>query len=169
MLGRNLFGAALKGKKARFIGDPDQPLTPTFIEDFAKALVVLGEREEALGAAWHVPTAEPTTGREFVRMIYEECGEDAKVGAVGSGAAKALGLFWPLAREGAEMVYQFERPFVVDSGKYTRAFGGSGATPYREGIGRTVEWYRRDNPSGGLYRASTVARYAQPEKAATSR
>jgi nucleoside-diphosphate-sugar epimerase len=102
-------------------------------------------------------------------MIYEECGEDAKVGAVGSGVAKALGLFWPLAREGAEMVYQFERPFVVDSGKYTRAFGGSGATPYREGIGRTVEWYRRDNPSGGLYRASTVARYAQPEKAATSR
>ena len=169
VLGRNLFGAALKGKKAHFIGDPDQPLTPTFIEDFAKALVVLGEREEALGAAWHVPTAEPTTGREFVRMIYEECGEDAKVDAVGSGAAKALGLFWPLAREGAEMVYQFERPFVVDSGKYTRAFGGSGATPYREGIERTVEWYRRDNPSGGLYRASTVARYAQPEKAATSR
>jgi len=27
------------------------------------------------------------------------------------------------------MVYQFERPFVVDSGKYASAFGGSGATP----------------------------------------
>ena len=143
VLGRNLFGAALKGKKARFIGDPDQPLTPTFIEDFARGLVVLGEREEALGEVWHVPTAEPTTGRQFVRTIFEKCGEAAKVGAVGTRAAKVLGLFWPLAREGAEIVYQFERPFVVDSGKYERAFGGSGAIPYREGIRRTLDWYRR--------------------------
>ena len=102
-------------------------------------------------------------------QIYEECGEDAKVGAVGSRGAKALGLLWPLAREGAEMVYQFERPFVVDSGKYASAFGGSGATPYREGIGRTVNWYRRHNPSGGSSRVSTVAHHARPEKAATRR
>jgi nucleoside-diphosphate-sugar epimerase len=169
VLGRNMFGAALKGKKARFIGDPDQPLTPTFIEDFAKALVVLGEREEAMGEAWHVPTAEPTTGREFVRMIFEECGEEARVGAFGSRVTKALGLIWPLAREGAEMVYQFERPFVVDSGKYARAFGGSGPTPYCEGIGRTVDWYRGDNPSGGSSRVSTVAHQARPEKAPTRR
>ena len=144
VLGRNLFGAALKGRKARFIGDPDQPLTPAFIEDFARGLVVLGEREEALGEAWHVPTAEPTTGRRFVHTIFEECGGDAKVGAVGSRAAKALGLFWPLAREGAEIVYQFERPFVVDSGKYAGAFGEGEATPYRDGIRRTLDWYRRN-------------------------
>jgi nucleoside-diphosphate-sugar epimerase len=168
VLGRNLFGAALKGKKARFIGDPDQPLTPTFAEDFARALIVLSQHDEALGEAWHVPTAQPTTGREFVRMIYEECGEDAKVGAVGSRVAKALGLLWPLAREGAEMVYQFERPFVVDSGKYASAFGGSGATPYRDGIRRTVDWYRRGSSSAEPPRISTVAHRSRPEKAATS-
>ncbi len=104
---------------------------------------MLGEREEALGEVWHVPTAEPTTGRQFVRTIFEKCGEAAKVGAVGTRAAKVLGLLWPLAREGAEIVYQFERPFVVDSGKYERAFGGSGAIPYRERIRRTLDWYRR--------------------------
>jgi len=71
--------------------------------------------------------------------------------------AKALGLFWPVAREGAEVVYQFERPFVVDSGKYASAFGGSGATPYREGIRRTVDWHRRDSPSAESPRVSTVA------------
>ena len=102
-------------------------------------------------------------------MIYEECGEDAKVGAVGSRAAKALGLFWPLAREGAEMVYQFERPFVVDSGKYASAFDASGATPYREGIRRTLDWYRRDDPSGVSPRVSTVAHHVRPEQAATRR
>ncbi len=148
LLGRNLFGAALKGKKARFIGDPDQPLTPTFVEDFARGLIVLGEREEALGEAWHVPTAEPTTGRRFVRTIFEECSGEAKVGAVGSGVAKALGLLWPVAREGAEIVYQFEMPFVVDSGKYAGTFGEGEATPYRAGIGRTIDWYRRNTRIG---------------------
>lgn len=155
LLGRNLFGPALKGKKARFMGDPDMPLTPTFIEDFARGLVVLGEREEALGEVWLVPTAEPTTGRRFVRAIFEECGEDARVGAVGSRLAKALGLFWPLAREGAEILYQFEMPFVVDSGKYARVFGEGEATPHREGIGRTVDWYRRSVGVGMARKART--------------
>lgn len=131
------------------------PLTPTFIEDFARGLVVLGEREEALGEVWLVPTAEPTTGRRFVRAIFEECGEDARVGAVGSRLAKALGLFWPLAREGAEILYQFEMPFVVDSGKYARVFGEGEATPYREGIGRTVDWYRRSVGVGMARKART--------------
>jgi nucleoside-diphosphate-sugar epimerase len=158
VLGRNLFGAALDGKKARYIGDPDVPLTPTFIEDFARGLVVIGEREEALGEVWHVPTAGPTTGRQFVRTIFEECGEDAKVVAVGSRVAKALGLFWPLAREAAEIVYQFEMPFVVDSGKYARAFGEGEATPYRDGVGRTIDWYRRNLGTGtaGKARARTI-------------
>jgi hypothetical protein len=40
----------------------------------------------------------------------------------------ALGVVWPLARHGGEMLYQFEQPFVVDGSKHTRAFGGE-ATP----------------------------------------
>ena len=59
---RNLFGPALEGKKVRFISDPDVPLTPTFIGDFARRLVVLAERGEALGEAWHVPRPSPSPG-----------------------------------------------------------------------------------------------------------
>ena len=143
VLGDNLVGKALKGMKARWIGDLDMPVTPTFIEDFAAGLVTLGERDEALGEAWHVPTAKPTTGREFTAMIFEEAGKEPKISSVGSRGAQALGIFWSLAREVAEMVYQFERPFVVDWSKYQKAFGG-GATPYREGIRQTVEWHRRE-------------------------
>jgi nucleoside-diphosphate-sugar epimerase len=161
VLGRNLFEEALKGKRVRFIGNPDVPLTPTFIEDFARGLIVLGEREEALGEVWHVPTAEPTTGRRFVRTIFEACGEDARIVAVGSGMATALGLFWPVAREGAEIVYQFEQPFVVDSGKYVSAFGEGAATPYRDGIRRTLDWYRRDDPRARSSREPTIADHAR--------
>ena len=60
-----------------------------------------------------------------------------------STLVRTLGLVWPLAREGAEMVYQFERPFVVDGSKYGRAFGGYEATPYRKGIRQTIDWYDR--------------------------
>ena len=143
VLGENLFGAALKGRKARWIGDLDVPLTPTFIEDFARGLVTLGEREEALGEVWHIPNPGPTTGQEFVRAIFEEAGNPPKIGALSSTMVKAFGLVWPLAREGAEIVYQFERAFVVDGSKYRRAFGAYEATPYREGIRQTIDWYRQ--------------------------
>ena len=147
VLGENLFGAALKGRKARWIGNPDVPLTPLYVGDFARGLITLGEREEALGDVWHIPTAEPTTGREFVRTIFEEVGKPPKIGALGSRLVSALGLVWPLAREGADLVYQFEMPFVVDSGKYARTFGGGAATSYREGIRRTIDWYRGEASS----------------------
>jgi nucleoside-diphosphate-sugar epimerase len=113
VLGGNLFEPALKGKKIRWIGDLDVPITPMFVEDFARGLVVLGEREEALSEVWHIPTAEPITGREFTRMIFQEIGMPMKVGAYGSVVVRALGLFRPLAREIAEVVYQYERPLIL--------------------------------------------------------
>lgn len=142
VLGQNLFGAALTGKRATWFGDLDVPLTPLFIDDFARGLVTLAEHDEAIGQVWHIPTAEPTTGRDFVRMIFEEVGGVPKVTAYRSRFVKALGLFSSLAREGAEMVYQFEQPFIIDSSKYQCAFGENAATPYQEGIRQTINWYR---------------------------
>ena len=39
------------------------------------------------------------------------------------------------------MMYEFEKPFVVDSSKFTKAFGVEG-TPLREAIKTTVAWYK---------------------------
>ena len=66
--GERLFGAALAGKKAMWVGSLDAPHTLTYIEDFARALVTLGEREEALGEVWHTPSPQPITGREFIGL-----------------------------------------------------------------------------------------------------
>jgi nucleoside-diphosphate-sugar epimerase len=147
VLGQNLFGAALSGKRAMWFGHLDLPLTPLFIDDFARGLVTLAEHDEAIGQVWHIPTAEPITGREFVHLIFEEVGRVPKVTALSSKVVKALGLFWPLAREGAEMIYQFEQPFVIDSSKYQSAFGEAAVTSYREGIRQTIDWYRTQSQS----------------------
>ena len=39
------------------------------------------------------------------------------------------------------MLYEFDRPFVMDSQKFQRAFG-IGPTPLREAVQATVEWAR---------------------------
>jgi len=104
---------------------------------------MLGERDEALGEVGHIPTPEPTTGWQSVRVIFEEVGNLPKIGALSSTIVKTLGLFWPLAREGVETIYQFEKSFVVYGGEYRRAFSGYEATPCREGIRQTIDWYRQ--------------------------
>jgi hypothetical protein len=53
-----------------------------------------------------------------------------------------MGLFVPIMRELAEMLYEFEEPFVVDHSKYARCFG-TDTTPHREAIRRTLDWYRQ--------------------------
>jgi nucleoside-diphosphate-sugar epimerase len=54
---------------------------------------------------------------------------------------RALGLFSPIMRELAEMLYEWERPYVVDHSKFERAFGAP-TTAHREAIRETVAWFR---------------------------
>ena len=53
--GEQVFGRAVEGKSAQVAGDPDQPHTYTYAPDVGRGLAILGEREEALGRAWHLP------------------------------------------------------------------------------------------------------------------
>ena len=54
-LGDRVFPAALVGKTATVLGDPDQPHTYTYIPDIGEGLAVLGEPPDAPGEAWHQP------------------------------------------------------------------------------------------------------------------
>jgi nucleoside-diphosphate-sugar epimerase len=140
--GDRVFYPALAGKSASFAGQLDVPHTATFIGDFGKALVILGERDEALGQAWHVPNDQPQiTQREFAHLIYEHVGRPPNVSNVGKLMMAIAGLFIPGARETVEMMYEFEKPFVVDSAEFEKTFGMK-ATPIREAIKATVAWYR---------------------------
>jgi nucleoside-diphosphate-sugar epimerase len=141
-MGERVFEPALNGKKAQLVGRLDQPHTLTYIEDFGRALVILGEREEADGQAWHVPNDRPEiTQAEFVELIFEELGRPAKMSGMGKLVMAIGGLFIPEARESLEMMYEFERPLVVDSSRFERTFGLQ-ATPLKEAIRATVTWYR---------------------------
>jgi nucleoside-diphosphate-sugar epimerase len=141
-MGGRAFYPLLHGKPAQLIGRTDLPHTHTYVKDFGKALVTLGEREEADGQAWHVPNDQPEmTQGELVRLFAEEAGVQLKISSMGKTMMAIGGLFIPEARETVEMMYEFERPFVVDSSKFEKTFGMK-ATPMREAIQATVEWYK---------------------------
>jgi nucleoside-diphosphate-sugar epimerase len=141
-MGERVFLPALQGKAASLVGKLDLPHTYTYIEDFGEALAVLGEHEEAFGQVWHVPSPQTITQRQFVELIFSELDKPPKMSGMGKLMMTIGGLFIPEARESIEMMYEFEKPFVVDHSKYARAFGDH-AAPLPEAIRQTVAWYRK--------------------------
>ena len=118
------------------------PHTHSYLVDFGKALVILGERAEADGQAWHIPNDMPRiTQGELVQLIAEEAGVTARVQTAGKFILSMLGLFTPALRESIEMLYEFEKPFVVDSSKFEKTFGMK-ATLMKEAIKETVKWFK---------------------------
>ena len=142
-VGENIMKPLLHDKRVRWLGSLDQPHTLNYLEDMGRALVTLGEREEADGQVWHLPAAEPLTGREFLALLFEEAGGPPKIGVASRPLIRIGGLFNPLLRELSETLYQFERPFVSDASKFQAAFGPFEPTPHRAAVSRTVDWFRR--------------------------
>jgi nucleoside-diphosphate-sugar epimerase len=140
-LGERAILPALQGKPASLVGKLDLPHTYTYIEDFGKALAILGEREQALGQVWHVPSPPTLTQRELMTLFFEQIGKPPKMSGMGKLMMSIGGLFIPEARESVELMYEFDKPFVVDHSKFARAFGDH-ATPHLDAVRETITWYR---------------------------
>jgi nucleoside-diphosphate-sugar epimerase len=140
--GDRLFPPLLEGKKVQVFGDPDLQHSYTYVPDFARALIELGGRPEALGEAWHVPTAPAVSQRRFVELAADAAGVPMPgLSRVSKPMLYLAGIFVPPAREMIEMAYEFEEPYVVDSSKIERAFGLQ-PTPLDEALTFTVRWWR---------------------------
>ncbi|MDR6508125.1 NAD-dependent epimerase/dehydratase family protein [Arthrobacter oryzae] len=147
-LGDRAFPAALTGKTANVLGDPDQPHTYTYIPDIGEGLAVLGEHPDAPGEIWHLPNDPDTrTTRELVDVIYKLAGQpSARLRTLPPLLLRGLSLFNPTIRELLEMQYQFEEPFIVDSSKIADRLGLT-ATPIDEALAETLLSYRADKSS----------------------
>ena len=69
----------------------------------------------------------------------------------------------------AEMAYEFEEPFVLDTSKYQSTFGAAG-TPLAAAIGPTVAWYRgldANSAPAPVPRAGASSARPSPEAATT--
>jgi nucleoside-diphosphate-sugar epimerase len=141
-LGERTIPKVVAGKPVRVFGDPDMAHSWTYINDVARALVVLGDDERAWGRAWHTPTNPPLTQRQVVDALSAAASvHPVKVRSLSPVLLKALGVFVPDIRELAEVRYQFDAPFVVDSSA-ARATFGVAPTSMHDALAETVSWYR---------------------------
>ncbi|MFI6288292.1 NAD-dependent epimerase/dehydratase family protein [Streptomyces sp. NPDC051018] len=139
----------LRGRPVSTLGDPEAPHSWTYLPDVARALEEVAGEERAWGRAWHVPTAPALSSREMVDRLAARAGSGpVAVRGLPGAVFGVLSVFSPLIRELKEIRYQFDRPFVVDSGAYEAAFAVR-ATPVGEQVGATVDWWRERVTSTG--------------------
>ena len=140
-LGERVFANAVAGKRADFIGNPDFPHTYSYVPDIAAGLAVLGTDQRAVGQVWHLPGPQTATTRAVLELVGSEVGHPVPVRSVPKLVLHALGIVKPMMRGLAEMAYEFEEPFVLDTAKFESTFG-AGGTPLDVAIKETVGWYR---------------------------
>ena len=147
MLGDRVIPAALAGRTATVLGDPDQPHTYTYIPDIGEGLAVLGEHPDAPGEVWHLPNDPNTrTTRQLVDTIYQLTGQPkTKIRSTPALLLRGLGIVNPTVRELLELQYEFQEPFIVDSTKIATKLDVH-ATPLDQALADTLASYPT-NPS----------------------
>jgi nucleoside-diphosphate-sugar epimerase len=140
--GERMVPAVLAGKKLWVIGSADQPHSFTFVPDLAAAMIHAAGTPSLWNKVWHAPTGPAVSQRQLAGAFTEVGGVQApRMGAVPGWALRAMGVFSKDVRELAEMLYQFEQPFVMDSAATQAAFGLR-PTPLAEAAAATVAWWR---------------------------
>jgi nucleoside-diphosphate-sugar epimerase len=150
-------GPAVAGRRASWVGNLDVPHTFSYLPDVAWGLATLGGHEQAFGEIWHLPAAEPLTGRQFASLVFETLGAPPRIRLISKPMMMLGSLFSTTIRESGEVLYQFEHPFVMDAAKFTRAFGRR-ITSHRAAIRQTIDALRSDAGSATGSYASTSPR-----------
>ena len=146
MLGDRVIPAALAGKTATVLGDPDQPHTYTYLPDIGEGLAVLGEHPDAPGEVWHLPNDPDTrTTRQLVDTIYRLAGQPkTKLRSTPVLLLRALAVTNPTVRELLELQYEFQEPFIVDSTKIAGKLDVR-ATPLDQALADTLATYQANS------------------------
>lgn len=119
-----LLPAIAKGRAVWAPGDPDAPHTFTYTGDMARTLIRLAGDERAWGRAWHVPSQPALSIRELADRYFAISGaKPVAIHKLPRFVMRAAGTVVPMARELAEMDYQFYAPFQMDSTLTERTFG----------------------------------------------
>ena len=141
--GERMVAPILAGKNVSVVGSSRQPHSFTYVPDLASAMIAAADRPSAWNAVWHAPTGPALTQKELAQAFAAAAGRPSpKVRVLPGWALRAAGLFSGDARELAEMLYQFERPFVMDSAASEAALGVT-PTPLETAVAATVDWWRQ--------------------------
>ena len=139
--GERMVKPVLAGKSLMVIGNAGQPHSFTYVPDLAAAMIVAAQDPRLWNRVWHAPTGPALSQREIAVAFAAAAGAGApRVAALPGWVLRTMGLASPGMRELAETLYQFERPFVMDS-RASEAALGLQPTPLPEAAAATVAWW----------------------------
>jgi nucleoside-diphosphate-sugar epimerase len=141
--GERIVVPILAGRNVSVVGSARQPHSFTYVPDLARAMIAAANMPSAWNSVWHAPTGPAITQRELAHAFAAAASRpDPKVRTLPGWILRAGGIFSTDARELAETLYQFEKPFIMDS-SLTQATLGLSPTPLDEAAAATVEWWRQ--------------------------
>jgi UDP-glucose 4-epimerase len=122
-----LIRRAVDGEQIELFGDGRQMRDFTYVDDVVEALLGVGHRPEADGEVFNLSGERPYSLREFADIL---------LAVVGGGSYKCV----PFPEERSHIDIG---SYYADSSKITTMLDWQPAVPLREGLLRTVEYYRR--------------------------
>ena len=139
---QTVFKNLSEGKKSQWLGNPAMPHSMSYTLDCARALVILANDPSSFNQTWHMPTHNPPPiPTDLVQIAAREMGVPYKgVQAAPKFLVRLIGLFVPIMREMVEMVYQNERSYWFDSGKFQRTYNYN-PVDYEQGIRESVAFF----------------------------
>jgi UDP-glucose 4-epimerase len=117
---------ALEDREIQIYGDGSQLRDFVYVDDAADAFLRAGASDAANGRTFNVGGLEPISHRELV---------DLMVGTAGSGRYRCVE--WPPEKKAIDI-----GDFYADSSLIRAALGWHPVTPLREGLARTMAYYR---------------------------
>ena len=139
-----VFEKYVAGKSAQWMVNDAFLHSFTYPPDAGKATALPGNRPEAYGQVWHLPTdPEVLTGAEFLELAAAAFGAQYKYQILPKWMLRMLGLFIGVVKEGVEMLYQNEADYLFDSSKFERHFDFQ-PTSHEAGLAAIAAHYQRE-------------------------
>ncbi|MCM6777678.1 NAD-dependent epimerase/dehydratase family protein [Nocardia sp. CDC159] len=140
--GERMVPNILGGRAVQAFGRIDLPHSFTYMPDLAAAMIKAAADRTLWNSFLHAPTAPAVSIRELVAVLSTAAGGPApRILAMPTWALRAAGLMNEMMRELAEMNYQFDRPFHLDSTASEHRLGLR-PTPLEEVAAGTVNWWK---------------------------
>lgn len=150
--GERFLRPLLADKPAEVLGPLDVLHSLTAPIDVGRAMVAVAADESTWGRAWHAPTAPARAFADVVEIAAAAAADHGASGVVRSRRVPSIllrlvGLANRDAGEVVEMLYQFDRDFVLDSSRTERRLGLT-PTPLERSIEDAVAWFAGRSAAG---------------------
>ena len=122
---------ALEGREIQIFGDGAQLRDFVYVDDACDAFLRAGMNDACNGEVFNIGGREPISHRDLVAMLIEE-----------AGAGTARFVPWPEDKQRIDI-----GSFYTDSSRFTGVTGWSSTTPLRDGLRKTLAFYRANLPA----------------------